>query len=140
HAVRAILLGVEDREMSADNLATLIAFDALGAGIPIGDETVAVKHENGVIDDALDENAEAALAFTQRGGPRSHALLERLIDMTERFLGLAPSPPHAREFKIGAHARHQLARAEGFRQIVVGAGIEALSARLLARARRKHDD
>ena len=39
-----------------------------------------------------------------------------------------------------AHARHQLARGERLDQVVVGAGRQPLDARLLAGARRQHDD
>ena len=38
------------------------------------------------------------------------------------------------------HAGQQLARREGLDQVVVGAGLEPLDARLLAGARRQHDD
>ena len=49
---------------------------------------------------------------------------------------LAPKPRH---LEIGVDAGDQFPRGEGLRQIVVGAGVEAFHARLLAGPRRQHD-
>jgi hypothetical protein len=46
----------------------------------------------------------------------------------------------ARAAQVGAHARQQLAGAEGFGQVVVGPGVERGDLVGLARARREHDD
>ena len=45
-----------------------------------------------------------------------------------------------RQAQVRFHAGEQLARGERLDQIVVGAGVEAFDARLLAGARREQDD
>src|SRR5262249_6137028 len=55
-------VGVEGREMSADNLIRLIALETSSAGIPTGDATVAVQHVDRVVSDRLDEEPVAAVA------------------------------------------------------------------------------
>jgi hypothetical protein len=62
----AFILGVEAGEMLADDLIGGIALGGLGAGIPVGDDSVLVEHVDGIIAHALDEHAEALLAFEQR--------------------------------------------------------------------------
>src|SRR5690606_6469223 len=59
---RAVLGRVEAREVEADDLLGGVALDALRARVPVGDDAVGVEHEEGVIGDALDEEAELALA------------------------------------------------------------------------------
>src|SRR5690606_13481659 len=65
-ALGLVLLGVEFREMLADDLIGRVILDPLCPEIPVGHAPVRVEHEDGVIGYPLDENAEAALAFEQR--------------------------------------------------------------------------
>jgi hypothetical protein len=52
--------------MTAGDLVGRVAFDALGAGVPIGHDAVGIDHVDGVIGDAVDERAEPTLALAQR--------------------------------------------------------------------------
>src|SRR5262249_26249700 len=51
HPARAILVGVEAREMAADDFLRRVALDALGARVPRRDAAVDVEHEETIIDD-----------------------------------------------------------------------------------------
>ena len=51
--------------MLPDDLGRRIALDALGAGIPAGDDAVRVQHEERIVGDAVDEQPELTLAFAQ---------------------------------------------------------------------------
>src|SRR5262249_24646451 len=53
-----VLLGVEAREVLADDLVGAPALDALGADVPGRDAAVGVEHEDGVVEDALDEEPQ----------------------------------------------------------------------------------
>src|SRR6185312_9344127 len=68
HAPLPILLGVEEREMPADDLFRAIALDPLGAGVPARDEAARVDHEDGVVRHPFDEQSEAALGFMHTSG------------------------------------------------------------------------
>ena len=57
-----VVVGVEPREVRADDLARAIALDALGAAVPRRYMSLRVKHENGVVTDALHEQAKAELS------------------------------------------------------------------------------
>ena len=59
----AILLGIELREVLADNLVREIAFDPLRAGIPVGHAAFGVEHVDGVVGDALHQQPELLLRF-----------------------------------------------------------------------------
>ena len=50
-----VVVGVEPREMLADDLRVGIAFEALGAAIPARHPTLDVEHVDGVVDDALNQ-------------------------------------------------------------------------------------
>ena len=63
HARCPVLLGVEAREMLADDLVGAVALDALGAGIPVRDLALRVEHVDRVVGDALHQQAEPLLAF-----------------------------------------------------------------------------
>ena len=52
--------------MLADDLVRPIALHPLGAGVPVGDDAGRIEHVDGVVDDAFDEQPEAALALAQR--------------------------------------------------------------------------
>ncbi len=69
-ACRDVLGGIEDREVLPENLVDLVALDALGAEVPGRDVAARVEHENGVVPDALHEEAEALLRL-RRGHGRS---------------------------------------------------------------------
>ena len=58
--------GIEGREVAADDLVRGIALDPLRSGVPRGDDAVGVEHEDRVVGDAFDEQAEALLALAQR--------------------------------------------------------------------------
>src|SRR6185295_1553135 len=61
-----ILLRIKDREMLSDDLVGGVALDPLGAGVPGSDVSPGVEHEDGVVPDALDHEAEALLAHAER--------------------------------------------------------------------------
>jgi hypothetical protein len=52
--------------MAANDLIGGIALDARGAGVPIGNDAAGIDHENGVVGDALHQQAEPALALDER--------------------------------------------------------------------------
>jgi hypothetical protein len=58
-----VLVGVEDGEVLSDYLLGVVALDALGAFVSGGYVAVGVEHEDGVVLDALDEQAEALLVL-----------------------------------------------------------------------------
>ena len=60
-----LLVVVELREVVADDLARLVALDPLGAGVPGHDAAARVEHEDRVVLDRLDQQAEARLALAQ---------------------------------------------------------------------------
>ena len=51
-AGRAIGLGVEDRDVPADDLVGRVALDPLGAGVPADDLARGVEHDQRIVDDA----------------------------------------------------------------------------------------
>src|ERR1700676_1197333 len=63
HSCFAILRQVEHSEVPAYHFLRLIALDAFGAGIPVGDDAVGIEHANGVIDDSFHQQAKSALTF-----------------------------------------------------------------------------
>ena len=62
------LARVEDREVLPDDLGGGIALDALGAGVPAQDVPVGVQREDGVVPDALDQQA-IQVALVRRKAP-----------------------------------------------------------------------
>jgi hypothetical protein len=58
HAGGALLRRVEHREMLADDLVRAVALDALGARVPAHHPAGGVQQEDGVLGDALDQQAE----------------------------------------------------------------------------------
>jgi hypothetical protein len=61
-----VLAGVELREMLADDLRRRVAFQPLGAGIPVGHHARRIEHVDRIVDHALDQHSEAPLALAQR--------------------------------------------------------------------------
>ncbi len=55
-------LGIECREMPAEDFLRLIAFQALRARVPAGDDAARIQHIKSVIDHAVDQHAQASLA------------------------------------------------------------------------------
>ena len=62
----AIFLGIEAREMLADDLVRRIALDALRPRIPVGDDAFGVEHIDRIVGDALDQQPELFLAAAKR--------------------------------------------------------------------------
>src|ERR1700761_2095416 len=54
-AVGFVFRGIERRQVHAEHLVPVIALDALRAGIPAGDVTLAIEHEDRTIPHALNE-------------------------------------------------------------------------------------
>ena len=89
--------------MPADDLVRAVALDALGAGVPVGDDAVRIEHEQRVVGDALDEGLEAALGMGapfglldefgvgagELGGALGNLGLEQLLVLAQRFLDFA---------------------------------------------------
>ena len=51
--------------MLADDVLGGVALDALGAGVPVGHDAAGIEHIDGVVDHALNQHAETALAIDQ---------------------------------------------------------------------------
>jgi hypothetical protein len=66
-----------------------------------------------------------------------NAFRRRLEDCVQPILGFPTLPSDPRHFEIGGDARKELARAERFDKVVVGAGVESFDACLLSRTRRQ---
>src|SRR3954462_2110309 len=62
----AVLVGVEDREVLADDLVGGVALDGLGAGVPGLDDPVPVEGEDRVVANLGDQGPEALFAASQR--------------------------------------------------------------------------
>ena len=60
-----ILVGIEAGEMLADDLGSGIALHPLRARVPVRDVPGRIEHEDGVVGDALDQQAELLLAPSQ---------------------------------------------------------------------------
>ena len=74
HVDGAVLLGIEQREMLADDLFLPIPLDALGPAVPARNPAGGIEHEDRVVVDALDHQfklgraaLEAALRLVVRG-------------------------------------------------------------------------
>src|SRR5690606_23781395 len=65
HLPLPVLGGVEAGEVPADDLLGAVALDALRARIPVGDAPGRIEHEDRIVGDALDQQAEVALAGPQ---------------------------------------------------------------------------
>ena len=66
HTGLLILLGVEHREVPANDLLDAVALDALGAGIPATHVAARIEHVDGVIGGRVYEKPE--LLLTADGG------------------------------------------------------------------------
>ena len=65
--VLPVLPGVKEVDRLAEDLLPLIPLDQRRPGVPGRHPPVAVEHEDRVITDAFDQNAETLVAFLQRG-------------------------------------------------------------------------
>src|SRR5713101_8635431 len=65
HPVVLILGAIEHGKMLTNDFLCRISFDALGAGVPVGDNALRIQHVNGVIRHAPDKKPEAAFALTK---------------------------------------------------------------------------
>jgi hypothetical protein len=64
--VGAHVLGwIEPGKMPADDVASAVAVDAFRAAVPAGDHALFVEGHDGIVDHALDQQAEAFLALAQ---------------------------------------------------------------------------
>ena len=61
-----ILVGVEAREMLADDFRRRVAFDPFAAGVPARHESLRIEHVQRVVCDTADQEPEVALAVQQR--------------------------------------------------------------------------
>src|SRR5690606_40967507 len=52
-------VGIEAREMLADDLAGLVAFEALRAGILAGHDAIRIEHVDGIVGDCPNQQLEA---------------------------------------------------------------------------------
>src|SRR5690606_17456493 len=59
---------IEARKVLADDFVGLVAFEALGAGVPGLYMTSGIQHENGVVTDAFNQQAKALLGLADPGG------------------------------------------------------------------------
>jgi hypothetical protein len=73
--------------MPADDLVAAVALDLLGAAVPAAHHAGRVEHEHGVVDHALDQQAEALLALAQG------LLVQAPLGQVARHLGEAEQAP-----------------------------------------------
>src|SRR5208282_3454455 len=66
HIRSTIILGVEAREVLADDLVGAVALDALCAPVPVGDDAIWIEHVDRVVGDAVDQQGIALFALAQR--------------------------------------------------------------------------
>src|SRR5690606_25365529 len=86
------LLGIEEREVPADDFRRRVSLDALGPGVPAGDPALAIEHVNRVVAHALHQHAEALFALAQA------------------LLALAPVRKVARDLAESAHRARLVAQ------------------------------
>src|ERR1700686_962018 len=67
----SVFLGVEGREVPANDFFPLIAFGAFRSRVPVDDVTLGIKHVNGVVGYAFHQNSEAPLGVLQFWGTGS---------------------------------------------------------------------
>ena len=86
-----VLLGVEAREMLTHDLVGGIALESLGAGIPAAYPSFRVEHVNGIVSDALDEQAEPLLARRSSSSASLRSVRSRvtLANPTSSPVGIA---------------------------------------------------
>ncbi len=116
----AVLLFVKGGEMLADDFVGGIALDALGAGVPAGDMALVVKHIDGVIGDALDEQAKLRLAPLERRRAFFDPLFERFIEIAKAAGGGAKLGVDADAFDMRPAAIGNLA---DHRQLFAGPAV-----------------
>ncbi|MNP29053.1 hypothetical protein D3C76_1220610 [compost metagenome] len=57
----AIVVGIETREMLAENLGFFIALEAPGASVPASDDAIGINHVDRVVDHRIDQQSKAAV-------------------------------------------------------------------------------
>jgi hypothetical protein len=62
-----VLLRVELRRISADDLVGTVPFNALRAFVPGGDETLGIKHQDRVVLDTIDQTPESFFTVCKGG-------------------------------------------------------------------------
>ena len=97
----SILLGVEGREMTAEDFLALVSLGPLRSGIPVDDVPAQIEHKDRVIRYAFDQQPEAPLGFLQlrgAGGQLCGALFDALFQSLIKLLQFLFSQPPCRDF------------------------------------------
>ena len=84
----AVGLGIEAREMLADDLLALIALDALRAGIPAHDIAARIDHEDCVVGHRVDQQGQMLLGRLEPCRAHRRTRFERRIDALQFGFGL----------------------------------------------------
>jgi len=94
---RLVLLGIETREVLADDFFRAITLDACGTAVPAHDLAARVEQVDGVVGEALDEQFKTPLTVLQalEGGLQfasalANFLLEGFLGLPQRTLGEVP--------------------------------------------------
>src|SRR5262249_35631089 len=61
-----LFLGIKSTEVPADDFRRRILMDALRTHVPVGDTSIPIKHEDGIVGDSLDDSPKAPFAFHER--------------------------------------------------------------------------
>lgn len=60
-AGKAILFGIETREMLAEYFRLLIPFETPGSGIPAGDDAIGIDHVDRIVHHRIDQQSQTAV-------------------------------------------------------------------------------
>ncbi len=92
----AVFGGVEAGEVPADHLFRQVALDPLGAEVPVGDPPAVVEHVDGVVGNALHQQAELLLAAPQRllGRAPFAEVVDQLGEAEQLALAVADGVDH----------------------------------------------
>ena len=140
HAPGAVLRRVEIGKMLADDFRRAVALDALGAGIPVGDDALGAEHVDGIVGDALNQQAKLLLALAQgifrgaalgqvarhlgKAGQRARRIADGINDDMSPETGAILADPPAFCFEL-AFARRRFQGAGGQAAGAIFFGIEA---------------
>ena len=103
--------------MAAEDLAAGIAFDPLGAGVPVDDMSIRIEHVDGVVGDALDQQLETAFrvlelrsCWPQAAG---HAPSARCSSVSFRTLQLPFCFPARRDLPLAGLVEARIVDGDG---------------------------